>query len=79
MWSFIAWKFQIEPPEEMLTSVAVPDVGCIKFHKINPSDNHDESTTNANEKFPLSDIPVAFQLDDIQTNFATVSNVLWCI
>ena len=57
----------------MLTSVAVPDVGCIKFHRINPSDNHDESTTGANERFPLSDIPVAFQLDDIQTNFATVS------
>ncbi len=27
---------------------------------------------NSNEKFPLADIPVAFQLDDIQTNFASV-------
>ena len=57
----------------MLVCVDVPDVGCIKFHKINPSDNHDGSSAKMNEKFPLSDIPVAFQLDDIQTNFATVS------
>ena len=68
---------QVEPPKEMLLCVDVPDVGCIKFHKINPSDNHDSSAANTNEKFPLADIPVAFQLDDIQTNFAAVS--LICI
>ncbi len=56
----------------MLVSVDVPDVGCIKFHKINPSANHDSAAANANENFPLADVPVAFQLDDIQTNFANV-------
>ena len=57
----------------MLTSVDVPDVGCIRFHPIQPSSNHDSSAANSNDAFPLADIPVPFQLDDIQTNFATVS------
>ena len=62
---------QVEPPESMLTQVPVPDVGCIKFHPLSPSSNFNDKTSNP--KFPLTDMPVAFQLADIQTNFATVS------
>ena len=59
----------------MLVSVKVPDVSSIKFHKISTSSNIVDSPGNANENFPLADIPVTFQLDDIQTNFASVSDV----
>ena len=64
---------QVEPPDEMITCVSVPDVKHIQFHHIQPSSNHEKSAANSNEKFPLADIPVLFQLDDIQTNFVTVS------
>ena len=61
---------QKEPPEEMLTCVDVPDVGCIHFHKVQPSSNH--GNADVNKAFPLANIPFTFQLDDMQTNFVDV-------
>ena len=65
-------RHQVEPPVAMLTQVDVPDVARINFHRLTPSSNHSREAANANPLFPLSDIPVSFQLDDIQTNFVTV-------
>ena len=64
---------QVEPPTDILLSVDVPSVDSIHFHSIKPSSNHDPASANANPKFPLGNIPVTFQLDDIQTNFVNVS------
>jgi len=50
----------------------VPDVLSIHFHAITPSSNRASSTHPANPLFPLADIPVTFQLDDIKTNFVMV-------
>ena len=63
----------------MLTSVDVPDVGCIQFHPMKVSNNHDKDAANSNAGFPLAEIPVKFELDDIQTNFVSVSqsNSMW--
>lgn len=64
--------FQKEPPEEMITKVAVPDVSKIQFLPIRPSNNLTPEAANKNEKFPLANIPFRFTLDDIQTNFVQV-------
>ena len=57
----------------MITAVDVPNVGSIHFHNIVATSNTDIATANQNARFPLADIPVTFQLDDIQTNFVMVS------
>jgi len=59
-------------PAELLMLFDVPDVSSIHFHTINPSSNHASATQPANALFPLDDIPVTFQLDDIKTNFVMV-------
>ena len=59
----------------MLTCVDVPDVGCIQFHPIVPSNNHASKQPGSGQQqqqqqqlFPLDNMPVTFQLDDIETN-----------
>jgi len=59
-------------PSELLTMFDVPDVSSIHFHTVVLSSNHAVSTLPANPLFPLADIPVVFQLDDIKTNFVMV-------
>jgi len=59
-------------PRELLTMFGVPDVSSIHFHSVTPSSNHRHLTQPANPLFPLSDISVLFQLDDIKTNFVMV-------
>jgi len=66
--------FQKPAPAELLTLFDVPDVSSIHFHSIAPSSNHADSMQPANPLFPLADIPVTFQLDDIKTNFVMVRN-----
>ncbi|XP_074663020.1 uncharacterized protein C05D11.1-like isoform X2 [Tubulanus polymorphus] len=58
----------ISAPDDMLRSVPVPNVDCIKFHPISPSNNH-EMGSAVNDKFPLKGLPLMMQLDDIHTNF----------
>ena len=62
---------QKEPPPDMITAVDVPDVGCIQFHNIVAACNVGDGD-KASSGFKLDDIPVHFQLDDIQTNFVMV-------
>ena len=38
--------------------------------------NGNTGNTDSNDAFPLAGIPFAFQLDDIQTNFATMNVIL---
>ncbi|XP_071154933.1 uncharacterized protein C05D11.1-like [Mytilus edulis] len=63
-----------EAPESMLTNVAVPDVSKINFHSLKTSCNYTKS--DKIDKFPLSEIPCKFQLDDIKTNFVEVNALL---
>ncbi|ELU05156.1 hypothetical protein CAPTEDRAFT_140557 [Capitella teleta] len=63
---------EVEPPTDVLLSVPVPSVDSIHFHTIQQSSNH-SPTSDTNAKFPLKDLPVTFQLDDIQTNFVTMT------
>lgn len=60
-------------PPEMLTCVDVPDVGSIQFHCLKPSSNHGPPTAQSDCQFPLHQLPFTFQLDDITTNFVTIS------
>ncbi|XP_064646790.1 uncharacterized protein C05D11.1-like [Lineus longissimus] len=69
---------ELEPPEDVITSVDVPSVSCIKFHPLKPSSNHVKATANANKLFPLAAVPVAFQLDDIRTNFIQMTVLFNC-
>ena len=63
---------QVPPSEDMLTCVDVPDVGCIHFHPIKAHSNKNTSHGGGDAIFPLGDLPVTFELDDIQTNFVSV-------
>ncbi|KAK3088334.1 hypothetical protein FSP39_017783 [Pinctada imbricata] len=65
-----------EAPESLLTCVDVPDVSKIHFHPIFPTSNLDKASANKNNKFPLSNIPFRFQLDDLSTNFVQMNALL---
>ncbi|XP_067661811.1 uncharacterized protein C05D11.1-like [Haliotis asinina] len=67
---------EIEPPEDLLTSVTVPDVGSIQFHPIIPAANHSKEAANKVPEFPLAEIPFMFQLDHIHTNFVQIVALL---
>jgi hypothetical protein len=64
--------YQKEPPAELLTSFDVPQVSSIHFHNITPCSNHPQLPHCDHRLFPLREIPLAFELDDIKTNFVTV-------
>ena len=68
---FCSW--QVEPPKSVLTSMPVPSTDSIHFHPLTPSSNLPARAGRENSKFPVSDLPYKFQLDDISTNFARVS------
>ena len=70
-WGFCSW--QVEPPKSVLTSMPVPSTESIHFHPLTPSSNLPARAGRENSKFPVSDLPYKFQLDDISTNFARVS------
>ncbi|XP_041369326.1 uncharacterized protein C05D11.1-like [Gigantopelta aegis] len=66
----------IEPPEDLVKSVSVPDVSKINFHPIKTAANFDTEKAKLIENFPLVDIPFKFQLDDIHTNFVKIFALL---
>ena len=65
--------WQVETPKSVLTAVPVPGTDSIHFHPLTPSSNLPSRSGVENSKFPVSDLPYKFQLDDISTNFARVS------
>ncbi|XP_013400143.1 uncharacterized protein C05D11.1 [Lingula anatina] len=63
---------EIEAPGEVITSVDIPNVSSIKFHPITTCHSgHAEADTKFSG-FPLSDLPVAFQLNSINSNFVSL-------
>ncbi|XP_022257411.1 uncharacterized protein C05D11.1-like [Limulus polyphemus] len=60
---------EIEPPQDMVTSVSVPSTSAIQFHPISRSSNHNEDELDNIPSFSLRDMPCRFQLDDTHTNF----------
>ncbi|KAK7023550.1 hypothetical protein SK128_010061 [Halocaridina rubra] len=73
----------IPPPSQMLQSVPVASVAGINFHPINAYNNHLSFDTQIGVSRPkpevlqlISNLPVKFQLDDINSNFVEIIAVL---
>ncbi|XP_076319317.1 uncharacterized protein C05D11.1-like [Tachypleus tridentatus] len=60
---------EIEPPQEVITSVSLPPTSAIQFHPISRSSNHNEDELDNIPSFSLKGMPCRFQLDDTHTNF----------
>ena len=59
-------KNEEEAPEEMLSSVPIPDGSSIKFH---PVTSYKTNDSHQLEHFDLKKMPVTFQFDQISSNF----------
>ena len=68
----VVFRCQRQPPPEVLRTVAVPSVKSIRFLEISSSSNHPNDNQPPHPAFPLHEIPVPFQLDDIETKFVHV-------
>lgn len=71
--------FQVAPPSEVVTSLPVPSTSSISFHPIKMFSNRRQDGCSHSEpeavKFPVSEIPYAFQLDHVSTLFVKVSTI----
>lgn len=72
---YILFSLQLQPPEDVLTSVPVPSTDSIHFHSLVPYCNIPGRNSASNPRFPLKELHCQFQLDDMSTNFARVSAV----
>ncbi|XP_046677319.1 uncharacterized protein C05D11.1-like [Homalodisca vitripennis] len=57
---------EIPPPQSMLTSVKIPSIESIQFHRIQA---YTTSSASPHPKFDIGQVPVYMQLDHIHTNF----------
>ncbi|KAK7070200.1 hypothetical protein SK128_011894, partial [Halocaridina rubra] len=74
---------EIPPPSQMLQSVPVPSVASINFHPSSAYSNHISFDPQVDVSRPqpefsqlLSNLPVKFQLDDLNSNFVEIVAVL---
>ncbi|GAB6024396.1 hypothetical protein CHUAL_009562 [Chamberlinius hualienensis] len=67
---------EIAPPESMISSFIVPDIGQICFHPILRTSNHSLLAPDENQLFPLGSYPFPVQLDDIRSKFATIYGIM---
>ena len=63
--------FQKQPPRKVLDSFKVPNLQDINFHNIRSYNNRSERETI--DTYNMAAFPIPFLLDDIKTNFVTVS------
>ncbi|XP_073242896.1 uncharacterized protein C05D11.1-like [Porites lutea] len=68
---------EVAPPPEVVTSLPVPSISSISFHPIKMFSNRRQDGCSHSEpeavKFPVSEIPYAFQLDHVSTLFVKLS------
>ncbi|XP_015753163.1 PREDICTED: uncharacterized protein C05D11.1-like [Acropora digitifera] len=71
---------EVEPPAEIVTSLPVPSTSSISFHPIKMFSNRRQDGCSQTEleavKFPVTEIPYAFQLDHVSTLFVKLSVLL---
>ena len=67
-------SFQVEPPDDLLSSVSVPSTDKIHFHPLVSYTNRHGGV--GPDQFPLRKISFRFQIDDIHTSFVQVSGRL---
>lgn len=59
-----------QAPPELIMSFPIPDISSISFHTIRRYCNRGSSENESHcDRFPLDQIPVRFQLDDVKTQF----------
>ena len=66
-------KNEEEAPEEMLSSVPIPDGSSIKFH---PVTSYKTEDSHQLDHFDLKKMPVNFQFDQISSNFVYLTAVI---
>ena len=63
---------EVEPPDDLVASVAVPGIDSIRFHPVETRTNRRGENDASTSRFPLERMPFQFQLDDIHTSFVQV-------
>jgi Zn-dependent M16 (insulinase) family peptidase len=64
----------VEPPDDLLSSVSVPSTDKINFHPLVSYTNRHGDV--GPDQFPLNKMPFQFQIDDIHTSFVQVTALL---
>lgn len=62
--------FQTKPPKELLTSLDIPNIECIKFYSY---DTFSSNSVNQHELFKITNAPIYMEVDNIKSNFVYVS------
>ncbi|XP_064481278.1 uncharacterized protein C05D11.1-like [Ornithodoros turicata] len=65
---------EVDPPKEMIQAVVVPKLSSISYHTVIRSCN--EINPNAIPQFDLSGLPFRFELDNIKTNFVSITIIM---
>merc|ERR1719219_7669 len=66
-------KNDVEPPEDLLRSVPIPSASSIQFHPVTSYSSKSETQPPG---FDLTQLPVYFQLDQVNSNFVYLFAVL---
>lgn len=69
-------KNEEPPPDNMITSIAVPSLSSIHFLSVKRCSNLPGQTTQQDVDFPVDKMPVCFLLDDATSNFVQLTALL---
>lgn len=65
--------FQTNPPKELLTSLQIPNIECIKFYTYK---TYSTNSLNQHDLFKITNAPIYMEIVNIKSNFVYVSDLI---